>query len=1127
MSCLKCGFDNVEGMNFCGQCGESLGRTSTELDTTHAFAPGEASIIGRYITHNVSDKTVSSSGKIEGQRRQVTALFADMEGYTSMSEAIGEEAVYQVMDSIYECMISSVYKEDGNVQKLTGDGMFALFGAPVALEDAPHRACRAAVAIQQGMQTLGEEIHASHGVRPRLRIGIHTGLVVLGSVGTNMKMEFTALGDTINLASRLESEAEPGGILISETAQKLTEAFVESTFAGKRKIKGKAAPQGVYKVLGLKKEAERFDAALHYGLTPFVGREEEMSELERYCDEAGGGRPLLVQVKGEAGIGKSRLIFELKKRLEEKRVYSLKTHCTAFGRATPFLPFVEIIRSLFRIEEGDNHGETERKCAEGLKALGMDAAFAGPFLMAFLGFEVGSETFKGMDAKLIGDRTREILVGIIRNKCELGAIVLVIEDLHWIDEASEELILQIVISEGKLPLLLLCAFRPEYKAPWEGLKVARDIHLQSLSRQSTIQMVCNLLGNEEVSDDIAETVIGKSECNPLFTEEITRYLLESGSIKREEKEEAYHLASEKVEIPTTIVDLLQSRVDSLPEGPKSLLQILSVIGRRFSPTLARWVSGLGDGFDRNLAELEKQDFVVRDQVENKVEYRFKHALIQDAIYENLLQPKREELHKAVGTTIEELYPDRYWEWAETLAHHWNNSSNTEKAIFFNNLAGKKSLRVYALDEAVEWFQKAATLIESSPEDFNKILADVTANWATVFHMRREYKDLINLAERFLPRIEASGDKKSLSLLLSALGNAHAFAGRGNIAKSILERAKTIGEEIGDQECIGHANCRLMMVNIFWNPDHEESDRMVAKYYKQAMACADNLNDVVLTTNILATSCTYASVRSRFGQSREHCYKLLELGKKERDSRATAFGLIFLAINSTHEDSYQEALDYAEESLRISEDPMNQIVAQINTGGALALTGRVQEGFEIVKKARNELLESEYLIPLTSTESSFGAIMVMMGKMEEGVRHIKKHMAYFISLGNYTQQAWGNMYLAMIYLKMAMGEVKPPLKVILKNLWFIIKNKPFAKQKARYHLSEVIRHARTFNMPGLLARSHYYLALLSKAEKKYEDARSSLNEALAFAQKTEPTTLTGRIQAELANIAELSAAQALL
>jgi class 3 adenylate cyclase/tetratricopeptide (TPR) repeat protein len=1146
MKCPKCGFDTTDDLNFCGQCGTRLRAACPSCGAEGQWtwlpcsvcghvpeepsAPAEQkrtpvsvprpdgmAIIRRFLTPQLADKILAARGRVEGERRQVTALFADIQGYTPLSEALGEEATFKVMERIYECMITAVLEEEGSVQELTGDGIFALFGAPIALEDAPLRACRAALALQHKLKILGDRLESELGIRPQARIGIHTGPVIVGTLGTDLRMEFKAVGDTVNLASRLESIAEPGCVFISENTRCLAEPFIVSSCVGERQIKGKKEPQKVYRLEGIKEHAVRFDAALQRGLTPLAGRSEELDLLQHYQEKAGRNATHLVLVIGEAGVGKSRLVHELKGRMERRRVLFLQSNCTSYGSSISLMPFIFLVQNLFRIKDDDDRPVIKRKLKQGLELFGMDSAVAIPFLMALLGFHEKDNALKGLDAKIVGERTREILVDLLRNRSRLTPTVLAIEDLHWIDPASEKLLGQIAQAKERMPLLILCTARPSFTSPWSQLESARQMQLRPLSRESTMHMVRSLLDCDTIDESLARVIFEETGCNPLYTEEITRYLQESGAIQRMGRTAKCEFPAGEIEVPATILDLLQTRIDRLQEEPKEFLQIAAVIGQRFSPALARRVSGLGDSFDRHLCELEKLGLIFREQVEEKVMYRFKHALLQDAVYNSLLQERREELHRSVAETMERVYADRLSEWAHTLAHHWGNTRNTRKAVQYLAMAGEKSYWVCAMEEAHQRFRKAIELIEAEPGCVDdNFLADVLIKWGRVYLYRADFIALNALLEPYLPKMEALGDQRRLSLVLSWLALSHVFSGHGTIAKPLLERALALGKECGDARCIGMAARSLVWLYTCWIPDNIQSEAMVNRYYTLTMECAEKANDMVAMTGATAARALYANWLGRYPEARSISANLVEIGRRFRDTRSLSYAQWILGYINCNDERYQEALECAEQSMQLSPDLLDELCSLGVKGLALSFMGRVSEGLEIVSKVRQAIIKTGFLPLLGGIDMHYGAVLVLGGHLEEGIRHLHDAIKYWTSLGNFPVPVWGHLFLGDIYLWMAMGTLKLPLDMTPRNLWFLARTRPIACRMAHRHFEKVVQSTRTHNMPGLLAKALYGLGVLSHKKKKVDVARSCLEEALQVAEDSE-LYIAEKIRQELGSL----------
>jgi class 3 adenylate cyclase len=402
---------------------------------------------------------------VEAERRQVTVLFTDMVGFTTFSERSGEEAAFTLMRTLSGLTDEAVREQGGVVQGFTGDGIMAVFGAPVAFEDAPLRACRAALSILQKVKTAGPELAAKHGVQPQLRIGLNSGAAVVGAVQPGTEAGVTVLGDTVNVAARLQALAEANSATMSEATQRLVQGMVEARFAGEHAIKGKSEPQKVWRLDGIREGATRFGAAVSRGLSAFVGREREMEVLERGLDDA-GSQLRIVDLAAEPGMGKSRLLYEFRKRVGKERAFFLTGNCSPDGQQTPFLPFIEVVRGSFRVGAGEAEKSIVQKLEMGLTTLGLHSLRNLGLLLHLLGLKPPEESLTGLDGVLIGLRTRELLQQFLEARCRLSPVVMMIEDLHWLDSASQELLGRIVESEASLRLLLVTTRRPEYVPPW-------------------------------------------------------------------------------------------------------------------------------------------------------------------------------------------------------------------------------------------------------------------------------------------------------------------------------------------------------------------------------------------------------------------------------------------------------------------------------------------------------------------------------------------------------------------------------------------------------------------------------------------------------------------------------------
>ncbi len=1052
----------------------------------------------------------TSESALDGQRRQVTVLFADMAEYTPTAEKLGEEATYTLMHRLIERISQTVHRHEGTVQNLTGDGVMALFGAPVAIEDGPLKACRAALDIQDGLRALEGEIEASHGVRPRFRIGIHTGPLIVGKVGDDQRTEITALGDTVNLASRLESEAEPGGIVLSEATHRLVEGFVAATFAGEREVKGKTGAQRVHTLDGLNEAVTRFDVSVSRGLTALVGRGDDLGVLQGAWDDVKAGGFRMIDVIGEAGIGKSRLVHEFRQHLDDN-VFFLQGRCLSSGTATPFLPFIDIVRSSFRIGDGLGREEAGRRLERGLETLGIAIDDTLPYLLNLLGHEVAPEIVKAIDSEAIGVRTRNALVALLNERRRVAPVILFIDDLHWMDNASEELLGRICDENRDLPLLLIWAYRPGYEAPWRTRDGVDEIRLDHLSPGGTEEMLRSRLEVDEVPGDLAHLVAERAQGNPLFAEEIIGYLVERGAVAKTDSGITYR-AEDIGALPVTLENLLMDRFDRLAAGPRRVLESAAIIGTSFTPALIEAAAEDGVAVTEILADLDSQGLILPDD-DIEGGYRFKHVLVREAIHDSLLAPRREALHERVAAAIEGAGGGDN---ADILAHHSARTSNVAKAVHYLALAGEKSLIVYSLDDAEARFRDAIERIEAAPgavED--AILVDVLLKLARVQYFRIQFLDIIAMVERYLPVVERLGDPKRLARFLFETGYAHVFSARQHIGKPMLERALAIGEEIEDQEIIGYASMGLMWHYQTWEPATPETRATVLRLSDTGFRAGEELRDVWLASKSLLGTTIYYNVLGFPDESRRRALRLMEYGRTTNDPRPRAMGLWAMSILNGVYGAYDEAIANADEAIAIGLSPVDRAFALIGKASALAMTGRAEDGVRMLAEINAKLRDGGMMLGLTVSDFSYGLALAMNGDLAQGVRWIDESGRRFAEWGLAPGPATANLYLGEIYLEMAIGAERPPLSVMRRNLWFLLRSVPVAAAKARRHLGRAEAFFRDHDMPALHAWVLLDLGRLDAAKKRRDRARAYFEEARPIAESVREPALVERIDQAMA------------
>jgi predicted ATPase/class 3 adenylate cyclase len=715
--CPQCGSENLPSDKFCGECGHNLTLPSEPTPKDLSFDE-KLDKIQRYLPKGLTEKILSQRDKIEGERKQVTVMFCDMEGFTSLVESLGPEEAYSVMDHVYEILIHKVHDYEGTVNEMTGDGIMALFGAPIALEDAPQRAIRSAMAIHREMARFSDKLKREQkGIPPlKMRVGINTGPVVVGTLGNDLRVEFKAVGDTVNLASRMEELADPGTTYVTGDTFKLTEGLFRFEALGEKAVKGSEEPVTVYRAVAPSTRRTRFDVSTERGLTPFVGRERELGLLLDGFQRAKAGRGQAISIMSEAGVGKSRLLYEFRKAISNENATFLEGRCLSYSRGASYHPVIDILKSNFDIHEGDGDTEIREKIKRGLKILGIDEASTLPYLLELLSVKDSGIDEIPMSPEARKDRIIEALKQIVLKGSEIRPLIMAYEDLHWIDKSSEDQLKHLLESIPGAKVVLLFTYRPEFVHTWGGKSFHSQVTLNRLSNRESLTMISHLLGTEEIDSDLEDFVLEKTEGVPLFIEEFIISLKDLRIIER--KDNKYHLAKniQNVAIPSTIQDVIMARVDSLPEGAKKVLQIGSVIEREFGHNLVKLVTRLPEKeLLSHLSVLKDSELLYERGIYTQSTYIFKHAVIKDVSFQSLLKSTRQKYHRQIAQVIEQHFPETAEGHPEVLGHHFTEADLVEQAIPYWQNAGEIAIRRSANLEAIDHLSMALEMLKTLPE----------------------------------------------------------------------------------------------------------------------------------------------------------------------------------------------------------------------------------------------------------------------------------------------------------------------------------------------------------------------------------------------------------------------------
>jgi class 3 adenylate cyclase/tetratricopeptide (TPR) repeat protein len=700
--CSSCGAENRPDARFCDSCGAAFGTPSRAVPEKSTDPPIRIA------------ETPSSEG-LEGERKTVTALFADIKGSTELMEDLDPEEARAIIDPALKVMIDAVQRYDGYVVQSTGDGIFALFGAPVAHEDHPQRALYAALRMQEELRRYSAKLVADGGNPLQSRVGINTGEVVVRAISTGGgHEEYTPIGHTTNLASRMQAVAPVGSIAVTEPTRKLCEGYFTLRPLGPTRVKGLNEAINVYEVTGLGPLRTRFQRAAGRGLTRFVGRAREMEALRHAAEQAQSGHGQIVAVMAEAGVGKSRLLFEFKATSRSDWMV-LETFSVSHGKASAYLPVIDLLHNYFRLTSQDD-ARTRREKVNG-KILTLDRSLedALPYLFRLLGLVDGDDPFAAMDAQVRRRRTLDAIKRILLRESLNQPLMVIFEDLHWIDEQTQEFLNLLADSIGTAKILLLVNYRPEYSHQWGSKTYYTQLRLDPLARESAEEMLATLLGDGAELAPLKHVIIEKTEGTPFFIEETVQALLEEGALVRNGTVKLVEPLAE-LRIPPTVQAILAARIDRLPSDAKELLHTLAVIGREFPLSLIHAVVAKSDDeLNRVLNNLQLGEFIYEQPAVGDTVYIFKHALTQEVAYGSVLARRRGAIHERVGAAIEALYDGRCEEHLDELARHYRRSSNVAKAVDYLLRAGQRSAQRFAHAEAMDHLNAGLDALANLPK----------------------------------------------------------------------------------------------------------------------------------------------------------------------------------------------------------------------------------------------------------------------------------------------------------------------------------------------------------------------------------------------------------------------------
>ncbi len=1101
MKCPLCRHDNPPQSSFCRECGGRLtlicGSCSAELPPgskfcNHCGAPVKPSPASgpRFSSHggdtprHLVENMLTSKSALEGERKHVTVLFADLKGSMELLADRDPEEARKLLDPVLEIMMEAVRHYEGTVNQVLGDGIMALFGAPMAHEDHAVRACYAALRMQKWINHYAEELQRGGGTPVQIRVGLNSGEVVLRAIGSDLHMDYTAVGQTTHLAARMEQIAKPGSILVSGDTLKLAEGYVRVRPIGPVTVKGLENPIEVYELTGVGPAKSRLQVSAARGLTRFVGREREMKRLTKAFEQAGAGNGQLVAIEGEAGVGKSRLACEFTNSHRTNGWLVLESGSVSYGKATPYFPFVEMLKAYLRIEEHDNHREIRERVSGKLVTLDRMLEPLLTPLLALLDVPVDDAVWDTLDPPQRRQLIQEAIKRLLIRQSREQPLLLLLEDLHWIDSESQALLEGLIENLPTARILLLVNFRPEYQPAWGSKTYYTQIRIDPLAPESADDLLTALMGQDGTLETLKLVLIERTEGNPFFMEESVQNLVESKVLVGDRGAYRMTKTPETWQIPATAQAILAARIDRLSSENKQLLQAASVIGKDVPFTLLHAISGMSENnIRRGLANLQEAEFLYETHLFPDLEYTFKHNLTREVAYGSLLQDRRRSLHSRIVEALEEIHPDRLLEQVERLAHHAFQGQEWEKAVTYLRQAGTKALACSAYREAVTSYEQALEALHLLPETPQK-------------------------AERAIDlRLDL---RQSLFPL-------------GEVAKIMgyLREAEGLARTLDDPR-------RLGWVSAYMTGHHVHTGSHVTEmrtFAQRVEAIAENLADVPLqiVAHYYLAASSYLS--GDYRTTEQVCRKLMQSlhGQRTRER----FGLVvFPAVFSraqlaralAERGAFDEGDAQGQDAIRVAEEldhPFSVVSGCLDLAYLKSIRGELSQAADLLQRAVDQCREWNITSHHPITLASLGHVYAWSGHIEEGVSCLQQALAAYEGSGtgfyhSLAVEQLGEAYLLADQPEKAQAFADRALTLARERgergyeAWALRLQGEIASHAdtpdmgiAAAHYGDANALASELGMRPIMAHCHLGLGRLYRRTGKFEQAQEHLSTAMAM------------------------------
>jgi predicted ATPase/class 3 adenylate cyclase len=1050
------------------------------------------------------EKILTTRSALEGERKQVTVLFADLKGSTELIRDLDPEAAQALLDPALHHMMDAVHRFEGTVNQVLGDGIMALFGAPVAHEDHAVRACYAALAMQSALRRYAEEVRRSHGLEVQMRVGLNSGEVVVRAIGNDLHMDYSAVGPTTHLAARMEQLATPGSIRLTAATRRLVEGLVQVNALGRFPVRGLPEPVEVFELVGASAVRQRLQAAAVRGLTRFVGRQPELAALQQALAQAGTGHGQIVAVVGEAGVGKSRLVYEFVHAHHTQGWSVLESASVSYGKATPYFPVIDLLKRYSHIEDHDDMRTIRAKLTG--QVLTLDAALQDviPALLSLLDTLPDDSPFRQLDPAQRRQRTLTALKRVLLRESQVQPLLLVFEDLHWIDTETQALLDSLVESLPTAQILLLVNYRSEYQHGWGSKTSYTQLRLDPLPPMSADEFLHALLGDGASLKPLIPLLIARTQGNPFFLEESVRTLVETGVLQGERG--AYHLgqALQTIQVPATVQAVLAARIDRLPPEEKGLLQTAAVIGNEVPLSLLQAIADMSEEvLHRSLAHVQATEFLYETRLFPECAYTFKHPLTHEVAYGGLLHERRRALHARIVEALEALAGDRVAEQVERLAHHALRGEVWDKALIYCRQAGEKASGHSVYREALAAFEQALTAFRQLPEtrDTHEQAIDL------LLSMNQVRLVLEEPAERRLQHLqeaatlaEALDDPRRLGRISNAMADYFAVYGpQYDHAIAYSHRALTLAAASKDISISIRAHIQLGQVHF-----HQGDYRQAMDTCRQAMAMLES----------------------------EQRYALLGLARL-----STVFSRTYLCYALAAVGEFAEGIVVSAEGLRLAEavqHPRSLVTAYQGMGYLYLRKGDVDQALSVLKRALSLCEEVELVWDFSVVARYLGSAYVLCGRGDEAVWLLERALAQTTRSGRAypprrllpVSEAYlstGRFEEASILVDRALAHARTHQERgseadALRLLGDIaLQRHPPEIAQAAAHYRQALALAEALGMRPLQAHCYRGLGTLYAATGQQEQARAELSAAIVLYRAMDMTFWLPQTETALAQV----------